>query len=423
MSHKEREDVVSSTIRLLGLEEIQDSLIGDENVRGISGGQRKRVNLGIEMVARPSILLLDEPTSGLDSGSSMEMIRALKRLAEAKLTIALIIHQPSFSLLSHIDEVILLAKGGRVAFAGPVKSIRPYFEDELGFPFAVGENIVDVAMDALSGIIQSDKEDVDPASLANLWEEKQALVDAPPEEVVDASINGNVVSEQLLPEEMGTRLSFWLAMVGAFFFPPFLISTFYWNRFRTKNIQYGAFLGAQISIMLFTIIALFVTAQTGIGTLWYIGLFIYWTGFATVNLTTSLVALIVWIVLMAKGKKISLALGSHYVMGSALGFFMLPLFLVFDFKEKIKYCTLLAFGTYLVVFGATMGSVSVIIPASRGGGSVANFLPNLDLLAEVMIIGLPTIGFVLISISVSRWRRIPSSDRIISPIWRQIWLQ
>lgn len=58
--------MIAEVLSLLGLEEIKDSLIGDEDVRGISGGQRKRVNIGIELVADPSVLFLDEPTSGLD---------------------------------------------------------------------------------------------------------------------------------------------------------------------------------------------------------------------------------------------------------------------------------------------------------------------------------------------------------------------
>ncbi len=60
-------------IRILGLDDVRESLIGDETTRGISGGQRKRVNIGIEMAADPCIILLDEPTSGLDSAGSLQV--------------------------------------------------------------------------------------------------------------------------------------------------------------------------------------------------------------------------------------------------------------------------------------------------------------------------------------------------------------
>jgi ABC-type multidrug transport system ATPase subunit len=78
MSHAQIKQVVDQIVSDLDLEDVLESNIGDENIRGISGGQRKRVNLGIEMVALPSILLLDEPTSGLDSTGSMDMVHALR---------------------------------------------------------------------------------------------------------------------------------------------------------------------------------------------------------------------------------------------------------------------------------------------------------------------------------------------------------
>ena len=69
-----KKEFVRATLSILGLEEIRHSRIGDETVRGISGGQRKRVNIGLELVADPTVLFLDEPTSGLDSTSSLEVM-------------------------------------------------------------------------------------------------------------------------------------------------------------------------------------------------------------------------------------------------------------------------------------------------------------------------------------------------------------
>jgi ABC-type multidrug transport system ATPase subunit len=75
-SHKVR--VLERVIESLGLQEIRNSLVGTVEKRGISGGQRKRVNVGIEMVMEPSLLILDEPTTGLDSASSQLLLRALR---------------------------------------------------------------------------------------------------------------------------------------------------------------------------------------------------------------------------------------------------------------------------------------------------------------------------------------------------------
>lgn len=69
-------------------------MIGDAKSRGISGGQLKRVNIGVELVADPTVLFLDEPTSGLDSTNGMEVVKILKRISRHGLTVLAIIHQP-----------------------------------------------------------------------------------------------------------------------------------------------------------------------------------------------------------------------------------------------------------------------------------------------------------------------------------------
>lgn len=86
--------VVERVIESLGLQAVRDSLVGTVEMRGISGGQKKRVNVGLEMVMEPSLLILDEPTSGLDSSSSNLLIKALKREALEGVSICMVVHQP-----------------------------------------------------------------------------------------------------------------------------------------------------------------------------------------------------------------------------------------------------------------------------------------------------------------------------------------
>lgn len=74
----------SCIVQILALDDIRNEIIGDEEVRGISGGQRKRVNVGLELVADPIMLFLDEPTSGLDSTSSKMVISALQQVCACK---------------------------------------------------------------------------------------------------------------------------------------------------------------------------------------------------------------------------------------------------------------------------------------------------------------------------------------------------
>jgi ABC-type multidrug transport system ATPase subunit len=107
---------VNETIAALGLTDIRHSTIGDETTRGISGGQRKRVNIGMELVGQPTVLFLDEPTSGLDSTSSKEVCHCLRRVAESGLTIVTVIHQPRYEIFEMFHDVLLLGKGGRTVY-------------------------------------------------------------------------------------------------------------------------------------------------------------------------------------------------------------------------------------------------------------------------------------------------------------------
>ncbi|KAL0362439.1 UNVERIFIED_CONTAM: ABC transporter G family member 10 [Sesamum calycinum] len=103
---------VHSLLTELGLEHIAGVRIGSESSRGISGGEKRRVSIGVDLVHDPVVLLLDEPTSGLDSASALHIVLLLKSMAKNQgKTIVLTIHQPGFRILNLIDKVILLSNG------------------------------------------------------------------------------------------------------------------------------------------------------------------------------------------------------------------------------------------------------------------------------------------------------------------------
>ncbi|WCJ40996.1 ABC transporter family protein [Euphorbia peplus] len=145
--------VVERVIVALGLQAIRDSLVGTVEKRGISGGQRKRVNVGLEMVMEPSLLILDEPTSGLDSSSSLLLLRALRREALEGVNICMVVHQPSYTLFRMFDDLILLAKGGITVYHGSVKKVEEYFAG-LGITVPERANPPDYFIDILEGIIK-----------------------------------------------------------------------------------------------------------------------------------------------------------------------------------------------------------------------------------------------------------------------------
>lgn len=94
MPKAEKVLVVERVIVSLGLSNVRGSIVGTVEKRGISGGQRKRVNVGLEMVMEPSLLILDEPTSGLDSSSSSLLLKALRREAAEGVNVSMVVHQP-----------------------------------------------------------------------------------------------------------------------------------------------------------------------------------------------------------------------------------------------------------------------------------------------------------------------------------------
>ncbi|GMH28769.1 hypothetical protein Nepgr_030612 [Nepenthes gracilis] len=145
--------VVERVIESLGLQAVRDSLVGTVEKRGISGGQRKRVNVGLEMVMEPSLLILDEPTSGLDSSSSQLLLRALRREALEGVNVCMVIHQPSYSLFKMFDELILLAKGGLIVYHGSVKKVEEYFTG-IGITVPERVNPPDHYIDILEGIVK-----------------------------------------------------------------------------------------------------------------------------------------------------------------------------------------------------------------------------------------------------------------------------
>lgn len=131
---KEKIDRVNAVILQLGLDGCRDTRIGSPEKRGISGGERKRVSIGIEMVTNPDILFLDEPTSGLDAFNAFNAMETLKKLAkEENKIILLTIHQPRTDILDLFDKIILLSLGKQV-WMGSTHDAIGHFES-LGMVF------------------------------------------------------------------------------------------------------------------------------------------------------------------------------------------------------------------------------------------------------------------------------------------------
>jgi ABC-type multidrug transport system ATPase subunit len=173
-SDQEVNEHVDLVLQALDLVHVQHTLIGDGVSRGISGGQRKRVNIALEVASCPLTLCLDEPTSGLDSTAALEVVDMLRRMADLGMTVISVIHQPRVEIFKKFDEVLCIAPGGKTAYMGPTSECRPFFE-KLGYEFPIGANEADVLMDILSGSGKNPVNDYSISDLVSLWENQSRL--------------------------------------------------------------------------------------------------------------------------------------------------------------------------------------------------------------------------------------------------------
>jgi len=168
----------------LGLIECADTVVGGALLKGLSGGERKRTSVGVELVTRPALVFLDEPTSGLDSFNAVQLCQLLSLVAKAGSSVLFTIHQPSSEIFNSFDQLILL-NSGRVMYQGDVKEVTTYFAT-CGFPSPHNYNPADWIMKvALThsveqlekvGFFQKDNRNIaDPTESEQKKEKRDAL--------------------------------------------------------------------------------------------------------------------------------------------------------------------------------------------------------------------------------------------------------
>ncbi|TXG75248.1 hypothetical protein ES288_D01G262700v1 [Gossypium darwinii] len=147
LSKKKKKARVQALIDQLGLRKAAQTVIGDEGHRGVSGGERRRVSIGTDIIHDPIVLFLDEPTSGLDSTSAFMVVKVLQRIAQSGSIVIMSIHQPSYRIMNLLDRLIFLSRGNTVYNGSP--SSLPRFFAEFGHPIPENENKTEFALDLI----------------------------------------------------------------------------------------------------------------------------------------------------------------------------------------------------------------------------------------------------------------------------------
>ncbi|KAL2898725.1 ABC transporter G family member 31 [Bienertia sinuspersici] len=138
ISKETKKEFVEEVMRLVELDNLKHALVGLPGSTGLSTEQRKRLTIGVELVANPSIIFMDEPTSGLDARAAAIVMRAVRNTVDTGRTVVCTIHQPSIDIFEAFDELLLMKRGGQVIYGGKlgVQSciMIDYFQGISGIP-------------------------------------------------------------------------------------------------------------------------------------------------------------------------------------------------------------------------------------------------------------------------------------------------
>jgi len=184
LTELELEKLILDMLDELGLTKVKDTIVGyvgeDASfsglTKGISGGERKRLSLGLGLMGSPSVLFLDEPTTGLDSFAAESVVRTLYQQSRLGRTVLFTIHQPSSDIMGMFDSLLIMANGRQVYF-GPCKNAFKFFAS-LKSPVPVDENPCEFFLDALHYDPAKKKNLIEPPSFDAIKERSTVLANS-----------------------------------------------------------------------------------------------------------------------------------------------------------------------------------------------------------------------------------------------------
>ncbi|XP_072858080.2 broad substrate specificity ATP-binding cassette transporter ABCG2 [Pogona vitticeps] len=177
-SVQEKRERVDQVLRELDLAKVADTKVGTYFTRGVSGGERKRTSIGLELITHPVVLFLDEPTTGLDASTANAVLLLLKKMSGQGRTIIFSIHQPRYSIFKLFDTMTLLA-AGRLIYHGPADDALNYFSD-LGYVCEPYNNPADFFLDIINGdstAVEMSKTTIDTIDIEETVREQETIAE------------------------------------------------------------------------------------------------------------------------------------------------------------------------------------------------------------------------------------------------------
>jgi ATP-binding cassette subfamily G (WHITE) protein 2 len=149
LTREEQARRIEEVMQLMDITHCKDVLVGDSRVKGISGGERKRLSVAVELLPKPKMLFLDEPTSGLDSTSALKLVKIFRGLADrGECTVITTIHQPPSKVFALMDNLLLL-RNGETVYMGSTSGSMAFFQTR-GYQFPDDENPADRLVQIIS---------------------------------------------------------------------------------------------------------------------------------------------------------------------------------------------------------------------------------------------------------------------------------
>lgn len=201
-SNAERGQRLTSLMESLGLVKLKDRKVGNAaSHNGLSGGEKRRLSLALELISAPQLFLADEPSSGLDSTMSKKVVSLIKKLVHQRNIPCIVsLHQPQSSIFKMLDSLILLGPGGYVCYHGKASKAVSYFA-KLGFPCPEQTNPAEFLLDLVSidseDAYQATKDELRISGLAKAFAENQRSYDNVPTSLKSGKANTKAISPNM----------------------------------------------------------------------------------------------------------------------------------------------------------------------------------------------------------------------------------